>query len=236
MAVTSLKVASYNVHRCIGTDRIHDPLRTARVILELGADVVGLQEVSARLRGKGAIDQAEYLRAKTGMDVLPGPCLIHRTGHYGNALLTRWPVEGVRRHDLSVEGREPRGAIEATLNVSGKIVRCIVTHLGLRLAERTAQARALSRALLSKNAAPVIVLGDCNSWVPGERSLRTLDRSFGRSHGQRSFPSYFPVFALDRIWVQPPNRMEKVLVHRSALARRASDHLPLKARITLARS
>jgi endonuclease/exonuclease/phosphatase family metal-dependent hydrolase len=228
-----IKVSSYNVHRCIGTDRCHDPSRVARVIRELSSDVVGLQEVSARLHGEGAIDQADYLGRQTGMDVIAGPCLVHEAGHYGNAILTRWPIERVRRHDLSVRDREPRGALEATLRVGHNALRFAVTHFGLLPGERCVQSQRLSECLHETGSPPLILLGDCNRWIPGEPSLRALDCRFGASRGRRSFPSYFPVLALDRIWVDSPNYIESITAHRSPLARRASDHLPVTACIAL---
>ena len=39
-----LRVATYNVHACVGRDGRHDPDRVATVIEELNADVVALQE------------------------------------------------------------------------------------------------------------------------------------------------------------------------------------------------
>lgn len=226
-------VASYNVHRCIGTDRRHDPLRVAEVIRELHADVIGLQEVNSRFHGEGAVDQVDYLRRRTGMEAVAGPCLIHLAGHSGNVILTRWPIRSVCRYDLSVPGREPRAALEAVIVLDRTAVRVVVTHFGLRQAERAVQAATLTRALQSPEPVPAIVIGDFNRWVPGERSLECLDRRLGPSRSVRSFPAYFPVLALERIWVEAPNRLERVVAHRSGLARRASDHLPLKATILL---
>ena len=60
-----------------------------------------------------------------------------------------------------------------------------------------------------------------------------LHRRFGPMPSLRTFPSRFPVFALDRIWVQPRASLLDVRVHRTPLARRASDHLPLTARVRL---
>jgi len=234
MAPRAIRIVSYNVHRCVGMDRRHDPARIARVIRELRPDVVGLQEVSSRSGGRGAVDQMEYLRAAVGMEAVSGPCLVRQSSHFGNALLARWPIERVRRYDLSVPGREPRAALEATLSVDGVAFRVVVTHLGLSWAERATQASSLSHALRERREIPTIILGDCNRWIPGEASLRPLDRRFGPSRGARSFPSRLPILALERFWVEPPNRIERIAAHRSRLARIASDHLPVKARVVLA--
>src|SRR5258706_537126 len=86
----AISVATYNIHRCIGLDRIRDPARIANVIGELGADVIGLQEVDARgrrfqnmlarrlgapaeRRAANAVDQFEYLAQKIGGQAVRGP-------------------------------------------------------------------------------------------------------------------------------------------------------------------
>ncbi len=37
-------MATYNVHACVGRDGRHDPERVAKVVTELDADIVALQE------------------------------------------------------------------------------------------------------------------------------------------------------------------------------------------------
>src|SRR5512139_4054191 len=105
-ATTRLCIASYNVHRCIGTDRRHDPERIATILKALDADIVGLQEVDARYHVEGGIDQAEYLARRTGRELVEGITLRRHEARYGNALLTRHPVTDVRLINLSVPGRE----------------------------------------------------------------------------------------------------------------------------------
>src|SRR3990172_7776992 len=100
----ALTLASYNVHRCIGRDRRHDPDRVAAVIRQLDADVVALQEVDARYHVEDGVDQIVYLAAATGYAAVPGPVKRNHRGHYGNGLLIRHELLGVRRIDLSVPG------------------------------------------------------------------------------------------------------------------------------------
>ena len=63
------------------------------------------------------------------------------------------------------------------------------------------------------------------------QALRMLVTHFRAALALRTFPSRFPVFALDRIWMHPADRLPDVHVHRSMFARVGSDHLPLVARI-----
>lgn len=225
---TTLTVASYNVHRCIGRDGRHDPGRVAKVIEELRADIIALQEVDFRYYVRRGVDQLRFLAEATGLQSVWGPVLYAARGQYGNGLLTRHEVLEVRGIDLSVPARQRRGALDVDLSVHGTPVRVIAAHLGLGLRERQLQVRRLLEALAAHTGSPLILLGDFNEWRPPSSPLRGLHRQFGRTPGVRSFPSNFPLFALDRIWVQPRAALTAVEVHTSHWARRASDHLPVR--------
>lgn len=222
-------VASYNIHRFVGIDRRFDPERVARVIDELQAPIVGLQEIDSQFYRAGT--QLECLAEKTGMEVLLGPTRRNRVGHYGNALLTNYPVKEIRRIDLSVYGREPRGALDVDLRIKGQTVRVIVAHLGLGLGERRRQIRRLLDIFCSERDRMEIMLGDFNEWIPVGKPLCWINRFFGKSPSVRSFPSFMPLLPLDRIWVRPLDSMMDMGTHRTPLSRVASDHLPVKARI-----
>lgn len=242
-----LTVATYNVHRWLGSDRRHAPERAIREIRALQADVVGLQEV-ALLHGEDMggdyaahapyphDDEPEHTAAllseATGLRVIPGPTMFWRTASYGNVLLTALPVLAVRHHDLSFPGREPRGAVDVDLRLrSGGVARVIVTHLGLSPAERTLQARHLRSLLDGKREACVVLMGDFNQWFPFWGSLKPLVRWFEAAPYRRTFPSWLPLFPLDRVWVQPGARLRGLRVVKTRAARIASDHLPVRAEI-----
>ena len=107
-----LVVATYNVHRCVGRDGRFDPERTLAVLRELDADAIALQEL--QWQPAGALHLLEELALKLGYVALAGPTLLRGDGHYGNAVLTRLAVHEADSVDLSVRGREPRGAASAT--------------------------------------------------------------------------------------------------------------------------
>jgi len=226
-------VLSYNVHECVGLDRRRDPTRIAQIIRESGAQIVGLQEVHSDSSGDEQLHQMNYLAATTGLQAVPGPAVERRNGHYGNVLLTSCKVLDVDKIDLSYLQREPRGAIDADLEIGGEPVRVIVTHLGLRPAERRFQVKKLLTALSQKRTRIVILLSDFNEWLPTGRSLRWLHTQLGKTALVRTFPSRFPIFALDRIWVSPPAALNQLCCFHNPLTRIASDHLPLKATIRL---
>jgi endonuclease/exonuclease/phosphatase family metal-dependent hydrolase len=227
-------VCTWNVHECVGGDGQHDPERVAAVLGEIAADVVAMQEVHSDTRGGGARDQARFLADSAGFELVAGPTLRRRGGDYGNLLLTRMPIQSVRRHDLSVPGREPRGAIEVLLQAGAARLRVVVTHLGLRASERATQARWLLDSLdASAGHETLAVVGDWNEWLPWRTALRLPRRRFGSLPAPRTFPARRPALALDRVWVEPPSHLLHLAVHRSPLSHRASDHLPLVARVRL---
>lgn len=231
----SCGVVSYNVHQCVGMDGRRVPERIARVLRNLKADIVGLQEVDSPSDDDRVSDQMRYLATATGLQAIAGPTIQRHRGHYGNVLLTRHPIRVVRRLDLSVPGREPRGAIDVDLDCMGATVRVLATHLGLRSVERRTQVRRLLTALAEARSpdysSPLIVLGDINEWFLLRPTLRWLNSRLGKTPALRTFPASFPLFALDRIWVQPRSALVTLDVCRTALTRIASDHLPLRATI-----
>ncbi|GAB6039885.1 endonuclease/exonuclease/phosphatase family protein [Endothiovibrio diazotrophicus] len=223
-----MKLATWNLHRGIGGDGRASPQRCAAVLREMDADVIALQEVESR--PGNPLGLLQFLASESGLRAIPGMTMLRADVHYGNALLSRWAPERVRRHDLSVPGREPRGAIDAVLAREGERFRLIATHLGLRPFERREQIRRLL-PLIEEPQPPLALMGDWNEWFLWGRPLRTLHRLFPRTPYRRSWPAKMPLFALDRIWVRPGTALLRLELHRSPLARIASDHLPVTAEV-----
>ena len=233
---SGLLVASYNVQKCVGLDLRRDPARTMAVIGELGADVVALQEGDRRFGNRAPLLDRDHLREITGLEPVPLPLPGIGGGHgwHGNILLTRGAeVEQVRQ--LVLPGLEPRGALVADLALEAGRLRVVAAHLGLLRASRAQQARAIVAALQEGDPRPVLLLGDLNEWRTGPRSsLRLLEAELGRSETRvRSFPAGLPMLSLDRIYAAPRGLLGRMERHDSPLARIASDHLPVKARLYL---
>lgn len=229
-----LKIATYNIHGGLpawtAQSKRQMVARIAQVIEEVDADIIALQEVP--LGGSDTPDVLSQLREATGMAAVEGPTLDTPKRRYGNAVLSRLPVRMARTLDLSFHRREPRGALDADIECAGHLIRVVATHLGLSATERSTQVRTLLAAF-DNSELPVILLGDINEWFVRGRALRALVSHFRRAPAPRTFPTICPIFALDRIWMHPGEYLIDVDVHRSTLARRASDHYPLVARIGL---
>jgi endonuclease/exonuclease/phosphatase family metal-dependent hydrolase len=233
----SVSVVTYNIHTCVGVDRRYDPSRISAVLREIDADIACLQEVDARRWSGRYADQWAYLGVSTGRRVVTGTGGHQPRLRFGNAILTRFPVLSARLIDLTVAGYQPRGAVYADLLIGERVLRVITAHFGLHAAERRQQANQLIAAVgesMPRNqseARTVLLMGDLNEWRGRHGAISALDRSLGPSAAARTFPSWMPVLALDRIYTDGPAVLRDVDVYRSPLTRLASDHLPLVGRL-----
>jgi endonuclease/exonuclease/phosphatase family metal-dependent hydrolase len=230
-----LRIATYNVHACVGRDGRHDPDRVAGVIGELNADIVALQEFTYPASVALETREPVVLTMLDRYTCALGPTR-NRTNQtvtecFGNALLTRHRIVEVHRIDLSMERREPRGALAATIDVGGTVLHVLATHLGLRIHERRFQVRQIVEYLDAVRDTFVIVLGDFNDWLPGRSAAHVLDHRLGRPPRPATFPVAWPIVALDRIWVHPKSALRRISAHTTPAARLASDHLPVVAEI-----
>jgi endonuclease/exonuclease/phosphatase family metal-dependent hydrolase len=226
--------ASYNIHKCVGTDRKFDPDRIEAVIEEIGADVIAIQEADRRFGDRSALLDLNSIHRRTGL--VPVPVANGHKGHgwHGNLLMVR---EGAvsRMRQIDLPGHEPRGALVADLELPTGPVRVVAAHLGLLRQARLLQVAALISAAQHRTERPIVLMGDMNEWRVQRRSaLLGLAPGFGPfGNAVPSFPAYFPMLALDRIVARPHTIIEGVEAHDTPLARKASDHLPIKTRIRL---
>jgi endonuclease/exonuclease/phosphatase family metal-dependent hydrolase len=227
--------ASYNIHKCVGTDGRFDPGRIIAVIEELDCDVLALQEADRRLGVRSGLLDVNELERRTGLTLVPVATRPDSHGWHGNALFVRSGA-AVRVRRIELPCAEPRGAVMAELELSGGFLRVVGAHLGLLKRTRKRQAAALLGTIDRTEPMPTLLMGDFNEWRPDrpDSPLAGLEPVFGPFGDSRpSFPSGRPIFALDRILGWPRGTVEEVAVHRSPLARVASDHLPVKALIDI---
>ncbi|EJF89561.1 hypothetical protein ME1_00331 [Bartonella vinsonii subsp. arupensis OK-94-513] len=231
-----LSVASYNVHKCVGVDKVFNPTRIVHVIAELQSDILALQEVDKRFGERVGLIDLQLLKTETGLIRVPiNPMSSHGHGWHGNALFMR---KGRVRDILQVTlpGIEPRGAVIVELEMDAGLIRVIAAHFGLLRHSRNQQTKMLLALLQKRPLMPTLLIGDFNEWRVGKGSSLNHFSSYFDSTPRTvpSFPSRFPFLALDRIFAFPQQLVINIENHDSPLARIASDHLPIKAYLNLA--
>jgi endonuclease/exonuclease/phosphatase family metal-dependent hydrolase len=200
------------------------------VLAALAPDVVALQEVDSRA-SRGGLDQAMIVARRLGMQLEEGPLLREHRGHYGNAVLSRWPLRRTGDGLYQAQGGQTRGWLAAEAAPPGRAAwRIVTTHLDLRGRARSAQLRELA-ARLAGLPAPLVLAGDLNEWRPWRQGIGGLAGVLDLLPPLASFPGRRPVLALDRLAAKGAFARAGPRVDASALARRASDHLPLWADI-----
>jgi endonuclease/exonuclease/phosphatase family metal-dependent hydrolase len=239
-ATVQITVASYNIHKAVGLDRRRDPDRILAILNEIGADVIALQEADRRFGRRESVLPLAAIAEHTHLRAVPlvpssGPAgRPDSIGWHGNALLVRRDIEVAEAAAVPLPTLEPRGAIRADLVVGGQRLRIVGMHLDLSGLRRRQQVRSiLAHVSACDHARPTVLMGDFNEWARHGGCFREFMHGWHLLAPGRSFPSRRPVAQLDRIVVSEDWRAVATGVHHSALAARASDHLPVWARLQL---
>lgn len=224
-------VATYNIRKAIASDRRRRPERILAILAELRADIVALQEADRRFGSRVAALPPELL-AEAGWQVAPLGGKSGSLGWHGNAILFRSPVQLLRCAPIDLPTLEPRGAVFADLRIGGRDLRIVGMHLDLSGLWRRRQARAII-AHLTQQAPhlPTLLVGDTNEWRLSGGCLEDFAAHWSILPTGASFHAKRPMGRLDRIMVGHGVPVLDSGVHDSALARTASDHLPVWARL-----
>lgn len=240
--MSSIRIATYNIHKCVGLERRVRPKRIAEVLRQIDADIIALQEVAGMDEGTREHNQVRVIAEELGFNFRVGENRRLRGAAYGNAVLSRLPIVEDHNYDLTWRRNEPRGCLRVVVTYEGKqpnsqrLLQINNTHLGTGFFERRYQARRLLEVLgdHSHASSPRIVLGDFNEWTRGLTS-RLLSEQFKSAEPKqrlgraRSYPGVLPLLHLDHIYYDSSLELMSVAVSRSRLALVASDHLPLVA-------
>ena len=233
----TLRVATYNIHRCRGLDGRTRPQRIAAVLRTIDADVVALQEVvGAGPHGGG---HAEELGAMLGMGWVMSPARELRGHQFGNAVLSRFPIMHHSEHDLSWKTCEPRRMQRVDVVVHGCTLHLYNVHLGTAILERRHQALRLASMVTDRHiAGPKLVLGDFNEWMRGLATKMLSERLNSvdlRNHlrRRRTYPGLFPILHLDHIYYAGRVEIVGIELPRTRQSLVASDHLPLVADVRI---
>ena len=248
----TITVASYNMRKAVGLDRKRDPHRIMDVLHEIDADVVALQEADKRVGGRGSAVPHELIddyglykpvhlgvRHKRRLDKARQHAerllkISNRNlGWHGNAILVKDHVGVIDCAALDLPTLEPRGAVLAELLIGDRPLRVVGLHLDLSGLWRRRQMRAILDAIGRRpQKMPTVLMGDTNEWRTTAGCLQDLGPDFCIAPTGPSFHARHPVAALDRIIVDKSLSIEAAGVHMSPSARKASDHLPIWARLS----
>jgi endonuclease/exonuclease/phosphatase family metal-dependent hydrolase len=248
----TITLASYNMRKAIGLDRRRDPQRILDVLHQIDADIVALQEADKRFGGRGAAVPHELIdthgvyrpvhlgvRHKRPLEKARRHAErllrvnTRNIGWHGNAILVKPHIGVIDCAALELPTLEPRGAVMAELLIGDKPLRVIGMHLDLSGLWRRRQMRAILDAVAARpQKMPTILMGDTNEWRTVAGCLKELEPEFHVAPTGPSFHARHPVAALDRIIVHKDLNIEAAGVHMSPIARRASDHLPIWARVS----
>jgi endonuclease/exonuclease/phosphatase family metal-dependent hydrolase len=230
-----VKVASYNIRKGIGTDRLRRPERILDVLAEIDADVVAIQEADRRYGGRASALPLELIANQSDYEPVAFDTRPDSIGWHGNAILVKRSHMVLRHAILEIPCIEPRGAVVADIAIRGKQFRVVGMHLDLSGLRRRLQVRSILHQISGKRPEmPTILLGDLNEWSRQGGCLTEFVGTHHVAHTGPSFHSRRPVARLDRIMVSHDLHFENAGTHHSIKARRASDHLPVWAQISFA--
>jgi len=236
----TLRVLTYNIHHGEGMDKKLDLKRIATVINEAKPDLVAVQEVDRGVERTGRVDEPAELARLIGTRAIFEKNITYQGGDYGNAVLSRFPVESYENHRLpqSIPG-EQRGALEVRIRVKDRPIVFIATHLDYHPdeGERLASVAMLKEIVERHGRTPVIVAGDFNAVPESEVMKRAFDFLRDTFDADVSSPFTYPADA-------PRSRIDYILYSRCPAMKCieyriipeavASDHRPVLAVFTVA--
>ena len=168
------------------------------------------------------------LRQRLGGQAVEARTIVDSSGYYGHMLISRWPIQCHRLHDVSFQHLEPRFVIAAEVATPAGAIQMLSTHLGLRMRERSWQASQLANVVAGL-CGPVVAIGDFNEWNWRGVVDRALAPLLPARTRQRTYPARRPAFALDRIYCRPASMLGANWTDPAS--REASDHVVLIAEI-----
>lgn len=231
----TIRVASYNMRKAIGTDRRRNPERIVQVLREIDADVIALQEADRRFGQRQAVLPAKLLEEQGGWKPVAVNLRSGSMGWHGNALLVRREATVISCAALHLPTLEPRGAVMADVAIGDTTIRIVGMHLDLSGLWRRRQAHAImAQVAADARPYPTVMMGDLNEWSRQAGCLRDFATGYRFAATGPSFHARRPVARLDRIMVSPGLSVTDCGVHGSPAARVASDHLPIWADLTVA--
>jgi endonuclease/exonuclease/phosphatase family metal-dependent hydrolase len=227
-----IRLASYNIRKGVGTDRVRNPLRILKVLQEVDADIIALQEADRRFGTRASVLPQVLLDHHSDYEAVPLDVQADSMGWHGNAILVRKGMQVLQHDIIHIPCIEPRGVVTATIATPAGALTVFGMHLDLSGLWRVRQARAIAGlAETARAAGPTVLMGDCNEWRAAAGCFREFGRRFTILDCGPSFHSRRPVGRLDRIMHCERLQLGDCGVHHTPLAATASDHLPVWAEL-----
>lgn len=229
-----LKILTWNIHKCVGTDKRRDPNRILDAIQEYDADIVVLQEVDRKIGANRALLDLDVIKRKTELrSALPQSDPTKGVGWRGNLILVSPDIECLDTKKILLPSLEPRGALLAHLSYNGTNIDVIGIHLGLLGPVRARQLGSIAAEIAARKIIPTIIAGDTNEWRKESSAIDPINGILGNAGSSiNTFPATTPIFPLDRIVA---GRGAKVVSQEVMTCQKASDHLPVLSHIKFCR-
>ncbi len=238
----TIRIMTYNVHGCKGLDGKVSPERIARVIGRYEPDIVVLQELDIGRNRSEKRDQPHLIAKELEMMYHFHPAIHVEEERYGNAVLSRYPMELIHAAVLPpLKNRfnsEPRGAMWVSIKVGNVRLQVINTHLSFYSHEGWHQAKALMGHEWTAHPhckGPIILSGDFNclpnsaAWRLINHKLRDVQRVLDKHRPKATWFGHYPIGRIDHIFISPGIKVSAIDVPRTQLNKMSSDHLPLIA-------
>ncbi len=228
-----LRLLTYNIHGAKGTDRRCDFERIGSFLKVQNIDIALLQEFDTRPKNRSTENDIKDMKSDHFSYFEAAPTIRGSHGWYGNAIFSKFPISKSSIIDISAPGREPRNILDAFIETPKGTLRVVNTHKGLRPSERSLQYEILHRLLDIKCELPLILGGDINEWALLTGPIKKINEVLKPISPGPTFPTFYPMFNLDRMWCRPQHLVTSAQVLRTKETRVYSDHYPLLAEIEL---
>lgn len=222
-----LRLLSYNVHGGRGLDRTQDYKRIHSLLVSENIDIALLQEFDTRPSLRSTEQDIRDICGGEYAHFFAGKAIEGKYGWYGNVILSRHKLRSQKVIDVSHPRREPRNIMEAFIETPLGPLHVLNTHKGLNKKERRAQLQRLHELLIKESDIPLIVAGDINEWQGSSVALHDLNTTLNPVPLGPTFPTFFPLFHLDRVWCRPKNLITSAIILKNKDTRIFSDHYPV---------
>jgi endonuclease/exonuclease/phosphatase family metal-dependent hydrolase len=230
------RVISYNIHSGVGRDKKQDYKRIGEFLAEQRADIVLLQEMDTRPAHRSVDEDIQDICANNAYQLIASPALFEESGWYGNAVLSRFDVISHNTFKIGEPNRQPRNIQMVELLTDQGPLTVVNTHFGLKRWERRKQLSTLVSHVerqLHANQIPLLLAGDFNEWQLGSGLFKPLNKLLNQQSFGATFPSTFPLFALDRAWLTSELTVLQARKINNQHTKNLSDHLPVLIDIEL---